>query len=407
MEGEHFYGYPNSEERDITMEKQEIQEGNWNPLSAILNVSHPFFDKCLFLEGYDISSNIYVVVGDYLTIIDPGNDYTAFVQLFEMGYKPTDIKKIVITHGHFEHAMGTLELFRYPSIKDKPNIEIIMSESGPESFRNLVTEFGCTLTDVKNGDILDLGGFELRVVHTPGHTMDSLCFYHNPTKSIFTGDTVIPYAVASPDEIAGGRADYYLLSLKILLGMEIDHLLPGHGMPVAKEGKRVIEGSYAGAIKQIIGLSTPWIEGASQLAKKGYLEEAAFCCDMELKEDSKNLKALELKASCMSDMGRFEEAYGIFDRLSKEIGDYTFAILGKGYSLMGMGKYKEAMVFFNKILKKNPANKTAKMYKGMALYLSGKKEEALKIKDFKTELVDRFRKEMEKRSKASQGEEER
>ncbi len=380
-------------------EGKEIKEGNWNPLSAVLGVSHPFFEKCLFLEGYDISSNIYVVVGDYLSIIDPGNDYTAFIQLFELGYKPTDIKKILITHGHPEHAMGALELFRYPSIAETKQLEILMSDAGPESFRKLVTDFGCTLTDVKDGDTIDLGGFEVKVVHTPGHTMDSLCFYHAPTKAIFTGDTVMPYAVATPDEIAGGRADYYLLSLKVLMGMEIDHLLPGHGMPVAHEAQKVLEGSYAGAIKRIIGLSTPWLEGAGELAKKGYLAEAAFCCDMELKEDSKNLKALELKASCLSDMGRFEEAYDLFDRLSKEIGDYTFAILGKGYSLMGMGKYREAMILFNRVLKRNPANKTAKIYKGMALYLSGRKEEALKIKEFKAGLVEKLKREMEKRAR--------
>jgi hydroxyacylglutathione hydrolase len=384
------------------MEKKEIQEGGWNPLSAILGVSHPFFDKCLFLEGYDISSNIYVVEGDYLSIIDPGNDYTAFINLFELGYKPTDIRKIVLTHGHPEHAMGTFELFRYPSIAQEKNIEIFLDEEGPDTFKKLVEEFGCTLTEVKNGDILDLGGFDLEVIHTPGHTMDSLCFYHAPTKSIFTGDTVIPYAVASPDEIAGGRADYYLFSLKILLGMDIEHLLPGHGMPVAREGKRVIEGSYAGAIKQAIGLRTTWLEGASQLAQKGYLEEALFCCEKELEEAPDNMRALELKASCLSDTGKFEEALKAFDLLEQKQRDYPFALVGKGYSLMGLGEYEKSLPYFDKALSVSPDTKIARIYKGMALYLLGRHDEALKIKEFKTELVDRFRKEMEKRSEAPQ-----
>ncbi len=379
---------------------QEPMEGpqtiNWQPLKEVLGVSHPFFKQCLFLEGYDISSNIYAVVGDYISLIDPGNDYTAFIQLFEMGHKPTDIKKIVITHGHPEHVMGILELFRYPSIQQTRDLEIFLMETSPESLREVVTQFGCKVTHIQNGDILDLSGFELEVVHTPGHTMDSICLYHPSTKSIFTGDTVIPQAIPSPDSTAGGRADYLLFSIRILMNMGLKHILPGHGRPVAHEAQKLLEGAYAGAIKQIIGLKTPWLEGASYLAQKKYLAEAAFCCDMVLKEDPNNLKALELKASCLSDMGMFEEAYAIFDQLSKDIGNYTFANMGKGYSLLGMGKYKEAIMYFNKILKKNPAHKMAKIYKGIALYLSGKQEEALKIDEFKEEFVARFIKEVEK-----------
>ncbi|RLD98774.1 MAG: hypothetical protein DRI91_02365 [Aquificota bacterium] len=379
---------------------QEPMEGpratDWQSLQEALGLSHPFFKQCLFLEGYDISSNIYAIVGDYISLIDPGNDYTAFIQLFEKGHKPYDIKKIVITHGHPEHVMGIFELFRYPSFQQKGELELFLTETSPESLKEMAQEFGCKITQVQNGDILNLSGFELEVIHTPGHTMDSICLYHAPTKSIFTGDTVIPYAVPSPDPTAGGRADYYLLSLRILFNMDIKHLLPGHGPPVPENAKKVMEGSYAGAIKQIIGLKTPWLEGASHLAKKGYLAEAAFCCDIELKEDPNNLKALELKASCLSDMGRFEEAYEIFDRLSKEIGSYTFATMGKGYSLLGMGKYKEAIIHFNKILKKNPAHKMANLFSASGPYVSGKHEEALQIDEFKEEFVARFVKEMEK-----------
>jgi len=54
-------------------------------------------------------------------------------------------------------------------------------------------------------------------------------------------------------------------------------------------------------------------------------------------------------------------------------------------------------MYFNMVLKRNPAHKMAKMYKGMALYLSGKKEEALKIKEFKVELVERLKKDLEKK----------
>src|SRR3990172_1156229 len=90
--------------------KLDIQE-NWEPLAKLVNMSNPLFDQTLFLFGYDFSSNIYLIQGDYHSIIDPGNDYTAFMQLVDLGFKTTDIKKIALTHGHHDHTMGVIELF--------------------------------------------------------------------------------------------------------------------------------------------------------------------------------------------------------------------------------------------------------------------------------------------------------
>ena len=386
-----------SPESDNRQQKKDTK--GWRPLKEIFGGSHPFFEECLFLEGYDISSNIYILKGDYLSIVDPGNDYTAYIQLFEQGHKPTDIKKVFITHGHPEHAMGALELLRYPSIKEQPDMEIIMGDSGPESFVDLIKGAGCPTSIVKNGDIINLSGFDFEVVHTPGHTMDSVCLYHAPTKSIFTGDTVLPHAIPSPDEIGGGRADYYLFSLRILRSMEIENLLPGHGAPVAKKAKTVIEGNFAGAIKQVIGLKTPWIEGAAVLAQKGYLEEALFCCEKTLEEDPNDVRALELKASCLSDTGRFKEALEAFDCLERLQKDYPFALVGKGYSLMGLGEYEDSLHYFDRALSVHPDTTTAKVYKGMALYLLGRYDEAMEIKEFQTEFVSRFKEEMEKKKR--------
>ncbi len=124
------------------------------------------------MEGFDISSNVYAITGDYITIIDPGNDYTAFMELFASGFKPTDIKKIVLTHGHFEHVMGAFELMGYPSLRESGGIEIIFHESGPVIFREKGSEydFPLTFTEVTGGEILNLSGFELEVIHTPPAT---------------------------------------------------------------------------------------------------------------------------------------------------------------------------------------------------------------------------------------------
>lgn len=394
----------NSEVSMVDDRKMGANDGAlWIPLVDLFENNSPLFEKTLFMEGYDISSNVYAIAGDYITIVDPGNDYTAFMALFKNGHRPTDVRKIVLTHGHFEHVMGIFELLSYPSIAKDGEIEVILHESGPESIRERIEEYTCplTLTEVGGGETLNLSGFNFEVIHTPGHTMDSICLFHSPTGSIFTGDTVLPYAVSSPDPAGGGKIEYHLFTLKQLLSLKIENLLPGHGSPVAQEGKKVIEGSFAGVIRRMVGLETSWLEGAAMLAGKGYLEESLFCCNKELEIDGENMAALELMGSNLNDLGRFGEAIGIFDRIAAKNESSAFAPMGKGYALLGLGRYEESLLCFDDALKKNPKIKGISIYMGMALYLSGRIEEALDIEEFNREFVMRFKDWIDKKAQPS------
>jgi glyoxylase-like metal-dependent hydrolase (beta-lactamase superfamily II) len=365
----------------------------WKSLATVFETDRQFFEKTLFMEGFDISSNIFAVTGDYITLIDPGNDYTAFMSLFDRGFKPTDVKKIVLTHGHFEHVMGTFELLGYPSIVNNGEIEIIFHETGPVSFREAADEYKCAIkyTEVGGGETLNLSGFDFEVIHTPGHTMDSICLYHPETRSLFTGDTVLPYAVSSPDPAGGGKIEYHLFTLRRLLSMDIDTVMPGHGSPVVSDGKMVIEGALTGVIRRMVGLETSWLEGAAKLAGKGYLEEAVFCCKKELEVDNENVGALELLGSSLNDLGRFKEAIDVFDKIGKFNKNNIYATVGKGYALMGLTRYEDSLKYFDDALKINSNIKAASIYKGMALYLSGRIDEAMDIEDFQTEFVEKFK----------------
>lgn len=358
-------------------------------------------EKTLFWEGYDSSSNSYAIAGDSLAIIDPGNDYLALRELFRTGYGPSEVKKIFLTHGHVEHVMGVFELFQYPSFSASGGLEIIFHPSGPETFREILREtteklsWSPTLTEVHGGESVGLGGHAFEVIHTPGHTMDSICLYHAPSRSLFSGDTVLPYALASPDPAAGGRAEYHLFSMKRLMGMRIDNLFPGHGPAVAAEAKRLLDGSYVAIVRKMAGLETPWIEAAVFFAKKGYLEESLFCCEEDRKLHPENARSLELKATCLNDLGRFDEAVGIFGRILETGMNPSFALLGKGYALMGLGKYAESLEVLEELLRGDPGYAPALMYKGMALCLSGRHEEAMQVKHFEKEFLERFRSSLE------------
>ena len=133
-----------------------LEDVNWKNLAETFNVSCGLFENTLFWEGFDISSNVYAIIGDYITIVDPGNDYTAFMELFDLGYKPSDVKKIVLTHGHFEHVMGAFELLRYIDEGGRKALDVILHEKGPDGFSETAGKFHQSLTEVIGGEIIDI-----------------------------------------------------------------------------------------------------------------------------------------------------------------------------------------------------------------------------------------------------------
>ena len=378
----------------------EPDHPGWLSIAEVMKISDPVFEKSKFLIGYQESSNVYVLAGDYLTIVDPGNDYTVFTDLEKLGFNPLDIKKVVVTHGHRDHCMGVFELLRFPPIYESKEIEIINHEGGPQEFKKILESQGFSLTQVKGGETLELSGFEWEVIHTPGHTIDGICLYHGPTKTAITGDTVIPHSIGDADKTAGGRLEHYLYGLKQLLQRDIENILPGHGVPVAATGRRSVEETYEGVMMKLMEVEpdskTTWMEGAAVLAEKGLLEEVVYCCDKELALRPENLSASQLKAFALNDMGRCEEAIEILDQILAQKGDDVHALAAKGHALLGLQKYDESIKYFDDALAINPEIQEAQVFKGMALYFLGKYDEAMEIEAFKTEFMERFKTEIDK-----------
>ena len=277
-------------------------------------------------------------------------------------------------------------------------IEDYIRVGGYEGLKKVLEELECPVIEVKGGETLDLGGSEWEVISTPGHTMDGISLYHVPTKTAFTGDTVLPYGMSDPDNSAGGRLDHYLFSVKELLKRDIENILPGHGVPVVSAGKRVVEVAYESVIAKVLEIegNISWMDIAPQLVQKGLLEEAVYCSDKELNRNPDNLTALQLKAYCLTDMGKCEASLEILDKILAKEGDNSHALLGKGHALMGLGKHDESLKYFDDVIKINPDIKEAHIYKGMALTFLGKHEEAMEIEAFKTEFAERFKHEIDK-----------
>jgi len=375
-------------------------EDSWENVGKLLNISNPLFDQTLFLMGYDFSSNIYLIKGEYCSLIDPGNDYMAFMQMLHYGIKPPDIKKIALTHGHHDHAMGAIELVRgYRGYADQLEVEVFMHEAGPVELKEMLRHLGFAVTELKGGETINLSGFDLEVIRTPGHTIDGLCFYHAPTRTLFSGDTVLPLAMAEPDgKVAGGRLDHYFYSVRSLLKRDIDHIFPGHGGLSPNIGRWVVEETYDGLIKKMVGLETPFLEGAAQLAEKGLLEEALFYVNKALAANEEDSEALEFKAVLLNDLGRAAEALEVYDRILAQKPGHVRMLLGKGCALLGLGRYEDSLPWFREAMKHEPQSQEAQIYQGMALYLAGRLEEAMALPAFRAEFASRLKTELEKLS---------
>ncbi|GHF62629.1 MBL fold metallo-hydrolase [Streptomyces mashuensis] len=108
------------------------------------------------------------------------------------------------------------------------------------------------------GDVITMGGLELHVVATPGHTGDSLCFHLPADRAVLTGDTVLgrgTTVVAHPE----GRLGDYLDSLRRLRSLAVDEgvttVLPGHG-PVLDDARGAVEYYLAHRAKRLAQVET-------------------------------------------------------------------------------------------------------------------------------------------------------
>ncbi|MEU1286477.1 MBL fold metallo-hydrolase [Kitasatospora sp. NPDC005856] len=155
---------------------------------------------------------------DLAVVIDPGplheGHLRRVIDVAEQQGKR--IALTLLTHGHADHSEGAARF-----------AELTGSE-----VRALDPAHRLGSEGLVGGQRLDVGGLDLRVVATPGHTSDSLTFHLPDDGAVLTGDTVLGRGttmVAHPD----GRLGDYLDSLRRLHTMASDHgvrtVLPGHG----------------------------------------------------------------------------------------------------------------------------------------------------------------------------------
>lgn len=177
------------------------------------------------------TSNAYLVTGTWRTLrdvnalVDTGRDPAVLdaLQKAPTGVGARKLACVVLTHTHYDHA-GAL-----PAIQRafQPRL-LAFSRSFPG-----VDHF------LQDEEALKLGDRWFQVLHTPGHSADSICLYTQEDRVLFTGDTHLD--IQTPD---GTYAPEFVHALQRLARLDVETIYPGHGPPVRTRCNEIIRNSF-------------------------------------------------------------------------------------------------------------------------------------------------------------------
>jgi glyoxylase-like metal-dependent hydrolase (beta-lactamase superfamily II) len=129
---------------------------------------------------------------------------------------------VVVTHAHGDHIGGVETISsRWPATRFSKIPWPERDEKYPAAWQSL-----------SDGDVVPAGDGELEVVHTPGHAPDHIALWEPLTRTLFSGDLVVPGTTVVIPASMGGSLSAYLRSLERVLALEPLRLMPSHGAPV-------------------------------------------------------------------------------------------------------------------------------------------------------------------------------
>ena len=310
----------------------------------------PALEGIWWVEEAGMSCNVYVL-NEGRTLIDAGNFYGMLHELSQV-FDLSLLDQLFITHCHFDHVGGMGELFDWCNPKVYGHIDtlpFIGFQGVP--FMKIMEKAGRTdqVVILRGGERLQAGPHSLEVIPTPGHTAGDICLYDRDRRILFSGDTVFPSGpaeniLADADQKLGSM-DHLIASLARLVPLEVDFLLPGHGIPAFSDGDAHILNAYLETRKAQPDEDQrrPYLDAARMLAEAGRPEKALECYNLALQLDPGNVEALIYKGTTLTELQHYDEALALFDKILNQAPEIEEAVTGKGFALLGLGRVQEAL----------------------------------------------------------------
>jgi glyoxylase-like metal-dependent hydrolase (beta-lactamase superfamily II) len=185
-----------------------------------------------------LSSNVYALESDgrfYLFDASGHPDLVSFLK--PAGIPPESVEAVFLTHGHADHVAGLKSLSGagVDAFIGKEDAPMLGARLGDAHVREL--EEGAAI----------LGALGIEPMATPGHSPGSTCFYQRKESLLISGDTVFADGCFGRTDLPGGSESAMIASLRLLCGLGVESILPGHGQCVLGEGRSCLSAALTNA----------------------------------------------------------------------------------------------------------------------------------------------------------------
>jgi hydroxyacylglutathione hydrolase len=210
--------------------------------------------------GGVFGANVFLLEGNDLTLVDTGFKGRAasiLGAIKKLGYSPSDVARIIITHHHIDHVGSLAALKKATRARviahgeDAPYINgqlpqpgLVVSSRLSRAVASLHWLWDCAPAEVDmlidDGDEIPLLG-GIKVLHTPGHTPGSICLFLQKERLVIVGDLLSHGpALRLPAKKYTVDLTQEIDSISKLASLDFDTICFGHGVPIMRKARAAV-----------------------------------------------------------------------------------------------------------------------------------------------------------------------